>query len=93
MGFINVDPVSPKRSRGIEGDHAKKLKPEQDAFAQLLDDLATFIERAKENDVVTDKKRSKHFVAEKKMTEDATTIKSLKAQLREASSHVEDIGH
>lgn len=65
----------------LKVDHAKKLKSEQDASSQLLDDFAAFTERAKESDAAKAKEKSKYVATMKRMNEDATTIKSLKAQL------------
>lgn len=83
-----------KELDALKADHEKieaKLKSEQTKSAQLLDNVETFIDRATKSDKATAKEKFKHLTVEKKMTEDAATIKSLKSQLRKVDYHMEEI--
>lgn len=66
---------------------------EQERSARLFDDVAAFTERAAKSDKVSAKEKSKCVTTEKRVIEDAATIKSLKIQIREANSHMEEIRH
>lgn len=78
----------------LKVDHARlgsMLKYEQEKPAQLLNNAAIFTEIDIRSDEVAANEKFRWLTAKKRLTEDATTIKSLNTQLRKADSHKEKI--
>lgn len=68
-----------------------ELNLEQEKTTRHLDDIAAFIERLDKSDKAASKEKSRRITADRQMTDDATTIESLRSQLCKVDSCIEEI--